>query len=272
MSKRKNLLIYLLVALTIIFVNFSPATNNLKQKNKFYLFIGGGVNWTWDANICKISNIPERVRDVPVYPDDENIYTDIAPINNSQLSYSPSSVALNGVIGAGCKFGLYSIALGGSIDYYLAANDKTTIKRRNYTNAPGTEQKGEGAALTYYKLDKDWNHGLNALAPGLFVKLSKQFSEKSICCLFVEYNISFYGLHLENGWDRYNHLKKWKIYKIADIHRNSIKLGLGIKSLEIFVKYTISTTRLTELGSISNLKTFPYWTIGFSLKDAAKTK
>lgn len=266
MLKKFQLLIFLLLVLMFVLNNFLLAANKPEQKNKVYLFLNGGINWAWDIDMCTIPYVPKRVRNVPVHSDDQNIPTNIAPINNASINYSPCSICLEGMIGVAYKSGLYKVKISGGTSYYLAANDHNSLKTRNYTNAPGTNERGDGAALTYYKLDKDWTHGINAFVPRLSINISRQFSKKSICQIFTEYDLSFYGLHLENGWDRYNRFEKWKIYKLADIRRNCIKFGLNVKFLKIYMGYVIPTANLTELGEISQLKIGPYWTIGFQYK------
>ncbi len=270
MRKNLKLFICLFAGLLIVLSSVAVASDdsNPKYKKGFYLFISGGWNFALDFNMCSLETIPEYIRNVPRHPDDGGGFTNIAPIEDSKLSYSPFSLNLiNGSAGIGCKFELFDLMLGGNVDWCLFTSGP--IKKRNYTNASGTETRGYGAALTYYRLNKGSAHKWNAFTPGLFLRLSRKISTESDFSLFVEYSLDFYNLHLETGWDRYNNLEIREIYKLADINKRTIKIGFFVdidSDLEFFIGYVMPDSRLTSIGKMAGLKIGPYITIGVGIK------
>jgi len=162
------------------------------------------------------------MRDIPAHKDDNVSPSKVAPIekDDAQL-YGRLSIIdwkLGGKLtfedkctfsfGAGTDFTFDATPhiryakLGGGGWFLDTGGKRHDIRERNYTNQPGTEERGRGAALTYFyvhpKYWVDWN---TTLRPYLFSKL--EIGTEKDRTLSIGYNLYRETLVLEDGWDRY---------------------------------------------------------------------
>jgi hypothetical protein len=83
---------------------------------------------------------------------------------------------------------------------------------RNYTNHPGTNTRGYGAALTYIRAQTAFGPGLNSfIFPHLFLELSKKNAFSIGARIWEE------DLVIETGWDRYNRFESHQTHTLANM-------------------------------------------------------
>ncbi len=166
-----------------------------------------------------VQTIPEYIRDVPMHPEDKGYFPEenIAPIADGLLNrYGTGQII--GKVGPVLKTGALEFQVGAECELlatYLAARE------RNYTNEPGTDQKGNGAALTFVGISNE----IQNLGPFLktSLELNKSFS------LFLEYfaNLLPHQISLNNGWDRYSELEIKSSNPLATtISDHTLRLGI----------------------------------------------
>jgi hypothetical protein len=105
--------------------------------------------------------------------------------------------------------------------------DGSDIVERNYTNAPGTDQRGLGAALTYYRVEEGDNF---IFMPGYSLRILYTIEEKKKADirLFLEYGTGFakVPVAIETGWDRFDELETYKNYDLTGrLAYHCIKFG-----------------------------------------------
>jgi hypothetical protein len=202
-----------------------------------------------------ISGIPEYMRTVPIHPDDG---TGNTIIKDNPGSAPPLFIGTDLRIGGGVKDKWNVIPYDFSFGFKFGI-DFTGFGQRecNYTNHPGTEERGYGAALTEYMIYLgDVNYGLFAKA-------------KLFDVGFVEYDIElpiFQGVLLRNGWDRYDRFQDNQGYSsnVPTLNHTikggvefsfpteSYEYGLNKKKLSIFagvkIPQNVFATSSNEFG------------------------
>ncbi len=237
----------------------SILSTNLKAQKPRFVF-KGGYNLTYENFPLKGTTVPLSIRDVPIHLDDDYANPkDNAPIEDKSFNLDNSIfvVSLNGS---------YSKSFANKVNFNLGLNlnfgwNERIFKERNYTNYPGTNQRGYGAALTYYKLNPRYLFKFNSwIRPEISSELEVAISKASKIKLgYKLYNEKLVGI---NGWDRYNGLEVNKRYTLTDMILERFELGFAwspktdlISKHEIFfgVSKPIST-KITPLGKEANLK------------------
>jgi hypothetical protein len=161
--------------------------------------------------------VPESIRTVPIHPDD----TYARPSDNGAIASKDNR--------AEPLFNLFSLEIGvkiarpgedddrpekqkwafkAGLGADLAVNLMAHTNKRNYTNAPGTDTRGYGAALTYY----------NVGAAPLFwqlVVVPKAFIELDWKHLLIREQLVAYQTAVNTGWDRYDELEANKSYTLG---------------------------------------------------------
>ena len=252
-----------------------------KETKIDYLF-SLGVNMNYEPNQAIISNVPEYIRNVPIHPDDNYVNRkNIAPIEDTNLKYPPLSFRFKGDLSLRYYEEDYVVQFGGNINAIIVS-PFGGIKSRNYTDKVGSEERGDKAALTYYGFVDDITGGLNIIYPGLCFKILIPYNNYYLKnermlnddhYLFLEYDVDFFKLNLKNGWDRYNDLETKEIFRIADLIKHKIKLGVGINIneglrlgeghyLTLFLGYVISNTKPTSIGKEIDLTTRNHFLVG----------
>jgi len=226
----------------------------------------------------KIENTPLEIRDVPKHPDDNYAYNkNVAPIDNAKIK-----------MGTGLEF--FSLKFGGKLSLFnknvqiktgagigIELNLKQMIAERNYTNYPGTSQRGVGAALTFYGVGKRYVVEKNGfMRPFLFselnmkiIPLNKENKYINKMGLGAGYEIFIEKVVMINGWDRYNLLETWKRYNLCDlvIGRPYISINL-FNGEDVNFKLTggfdyILKKKETDIGKETKINYNPGWFAGF---------
>jgi len=183
------------------------------------------VNVTRSLNII---SIPEKYRLVPIHPDDymypessngpiENLSADSA-YKNGKLSADVSTY-----IRAGLAVKLKGVEFETDINVSISpkfgdSNDDTEFHERNYTNNPGSSDRGYGAALTYYTLKYPRRIAMGAdaeLSFPLYSKKKELTNHYSRALIGVD--LRKFKMSLTEGWDRYNEQEIWKTFNIPVI-------------------------------------------------------
>lgn len=265
LNKGKKILAYSLLVGSLA-SPLSAQNTQAQESNKKNFFFDVSPFRYETALVNEIKNIPLEIRDIPKHPGDWEVPDEnIAPIEDK-------AVGLYDRISIGTKTGinLYPhndcrIGLGLVLDLDLNApplignfkwgERKDTVKR-NYTTEPGTDKKGYGAALTYYKIYPTFLTNWNSfLRPSFYseieIKLAKKLSLALGCDIFKETIVA------ENGWDRGNSEEKKGKYKLANL-----VIGKPCASLKFYTNpyqpeqyigidvglFDLRSIKLTDLG------------------------
>ena len=201
-----------------------PSLASKKQTKKFSFFWDAALTYR-SSILASIKGVPFKVRDIPKHPAEPSwLYVDVAPIEKD-------SVKLYDRIEMGTKFGgrIYLIKdkillrAGLGIDLSIATvlsenNKRKDMEERNYTNAPGTNKRGYGAALTFYQVIPTFGppYLTNAyLRPSLFSEIEAKIGKKTTLALGC--TLHWQNFQIRNGWDRYDDLQTRERYDLAKL-------------------------------------------------------
>ncbi len=217
--------------------------------------------------VSKVKDIPLSVRNVPVHPDD---YGNSGPIQKDELNPADRVSLFELKLGPKLTFfdrraflragaGLDLNFSSQALEFWKEPNDRADIAERNYLNNPGSDQRGEGAALTYIyagtRYTPTWN---TFFKPYVFAdagfNITKHLSVRAGAKLFQE------QIFLENGWDRYNSLETRDTFPLVDytVLQPFVSLNLkrdnyssdkvrGYASLDVGFLYPLSESK-TKMG------------------------
>jgi len=192
-------------------------------------FIGPSIDFQSVTQDYKIIKVPEKSRYVPIHPDDGYAReSNNGPIPNDtvELPKLEEIRFLKG--GIQTDIGDVRFDIYGDLSYRLEDTTESewdNIHRRNYTNYPGTETRGVGAALTYYKAE----YG-DDIIPG--IKAEVHLPVKDDFYLMLGAGYRKYNIDVIKGWDRWNALQRWKTEKLGEVEEKSIYFGIEILSGE----------------------------------------
>jgi hypothetical protein len=188
---------------------------NASAQVESYMNVAGNAEISLGTPISKILSVPDYMRTVPAHPDDGG-WT-LSPMDDGVNSFIPLLNA-EGRIGGGIIKDNFNLNFGGSLGVDFAFGN---MVESNYTNHPGTSERGYGAALTYYEVEE------GGITLGAFVKAS--LSDK----FYTEYclGLSERGIFVANGWDRFDKLQQNQIYG-SDFNTLDHTFRLGIKLIK----------------------------------------
>lgn len=182
------------------------------------------------------SGIPEYIRDVPAHPDDDFAKEEnVAPIKDDTFPiYLFDISGLKVRPKAGLNGKVLDLCIGAEFEVMPPESTSAKIVERNYTNHPGTDERGYGAALTYYSIKQN----LSSFSLGLFSRLSCKIFEvpkdsefmPGTLNLFADYSVSAFRetFDVENGWDRYDSFEVNEEYKLIEYFlEHNIKAGIN---------------------------------------------
>ncbi len=238
-----------------------------------YLFGNFGIGLEANSTPAIIvPSVPEYIRNVPAYPGDEVDYP-FAPIKDSSLGLYNAGLMGDANVGIGIVEDNFNIKIGGGAKF----GPGSSMVERNYLGAPGTDQRGEGTALTYYQLCSDIPFDLS-------LRLSYDFlnpkEEAATASLFIDYSANFLNnLRIETGWDRYNSLQADNEYNLGNVLVHEIKAGIHIplfkpkfytcnagSFLELYGEANIpQIVSETQLGSDVGLNVKPNFGVGVKI-------
>jgi hypothetical protein len=203
-----------------------------------------------------VENMPLAVRSVPIHPDDSyaNV-SDWAPIQRTRFN-SNGMFSINGDYAF--QNSKFRLCAGLTLFFSMACQQE-----RNYTDAPGTESRGGGAALTYVamkelgivsaKISSPFEF-LDNISPEISgdVKLSEKYD------LSLGTSISYFRLQVESGWDRFDSKQIDNVFVFGDYLPVSVYLRWCGISLGIY--YPLELNR-TEIGKEADIRIYPTFVI-----------
>lgn len=252
-----------------------------KTSAEIYGFLGLNYGYETKGNYsASVDSVPESVRDVPAHPDDlyKTRPQDVGPIADSSfdLPFSGRGMNLELKAGVGIRKGIFDFKIGPKMFGGGKEEIEPQIKERNYLNHPGTEERGYGAALTYYKFKSEtkssptWGglaeFSLNFdFSDGYGIGLFNPFVEYSFLVIPKEF-------YFETGWDRFDSLEKRKSYTIAsNLLSHTVKAGARVKiaawNASIYCGAEIlQSPNTTDLGKEADFSvdSKPKWFAGIS--------
>jgi len=207
------------------------------------------IQYTW-TNI-QLTNVPEHLRTVPIHPEDIWYAKEKnnGPILNdySKLPNYYEIRFLKGGLEIMLNEDTY-LDVYGDLSYLTTSHpkDHRDVHVRNYTNHPGTGQRGTGAALTYWTGNFD-----KGIFVGLKADVHKALSDEHD--MFIGIGHRKLPIGAETGWDRFNSLEKHKLKNIGEIGETSIYWGIG-SSRKKESKWTGEIRMGVSIFDLSNIK------------------
>jgi hypothetical protein len=188
---------------------------NANAEIEHYMNVAGNAELTLGTPISKFLSVPEYMRTVPAHTDDGG--GTLFPMKDGAGSFTPLLNA-EGRIGGGIRKDNFNLNFGGSVGIDFAFGN---MVEENYTNHPGTSERGYGAALTYYQVEE------GGITLSAFVKAL--FADR----LYAEYclGLSERGIFVANGWDRYDNYQRNNIYG-GDFNTLDYTLRFGVKLIK----------------------------------------
>lgn len=213
-----------------------------------------GPKFTYSGPDIEVKDMPLKVRDVPIHKDDSYaLESNAGPVEKTQ--YDTIGTFL---LGWSWYKERQQLRFNVSFDwiiyptYWLYDNEL-----RNYTNAPGTETRGYGAALTFVGIQKrgiipdiesEFVYMILNIVPEIGVDL--MLSEKGDSGF--GFNLSYFRIQAVNGWDRYNSLEINKTYDLG--HFMPVSVYGRYKWIEVGLVYPVALSK-TSLGKEAEIQT-----------------
>lgn len=213
-----------------------------------------------------VDNMPMVVRNVPIYPDDLSY---VPPENQgpiSRLKYSQSGDFDLAIMGA-YQFSAsdtsplrFNIGLG--VDLLFASTGD--MAERNYTNAVGTDARGEGAALTYAELfqgninSAENQDSLVNVAP--IGKFEVAPFNEPFRTVWFGVSASYFTVGAQNGWDRWDSFEPLDTFDLATVIPVRLYTTCFIGESEhigLTIGAQLNETLKTNLGEQAGLKVSP---------------
>jgi hypothetical protein len=216
-----------------------------------------GASLDLGSRSCHVENAPLEVRSVPKHPDDG--YAGYAPpIRDKRLGCPYGHFDLISELGLRHVSGDKELSFGGNLGWHIASD--SSIARSNYTNAVGTEQRGYGAALTWYGTMDSMS--LDDVFYGAFVQFKKGR-------LFFRGDANFEKFNLQTGWDRYDSLETRKSYVVGHTITPSFTIGLEQRSGHItgrvYAKASYGMIEKNNLGKDMKIESHPSISAGIAV-------
>ncbi len=210
-----------------------------------------GVEYAGPDGII-VEKMPLEIRSVPIHPDDG--YADPknwAPID--RLRY-PSYGLLN--FGGGYVLHNDDIRFCAEVFFIF---DLSTSQERNYTNAPGTETRGYGAALTYLTFEQRGiispsKYALLDFLDNISPEISGDLKLSEKNQIYLGARISLFQAQAENGWDRFDQSQINQIFSLGEYLPVSVYLRCHNVSLGVYYPVQI---KLTDVGREAGIRIYP---------------
>jgi hypothetical protein len=232
----------LIIFSAIIFL----ALTNIYAQDDDGLSLWFGTSW----NRISVSHLPEYLRDIPAHRKDGGKPTGIITREAYDFAFS---------IPFDFRFGYPSKTKTGFGFGVTMVIPVENFAKRNYTNAPGTDRRGYGAALTFAGITtlgpfssligvKPILPGL-AFTPNVFMDTNIKNNTK------LHLALGYQALGAINGWDRYNELQCRQIKILAHI----FSLSAGVKAKFLKANWELGPSVLlpitTSTGRDAGVKT-----------------
>ena len=223
---------------------------------------GGGIQVS--RPVVKVKNIPEYIRNVPIHPDDDYAKGNEGPIGDGISVWPMVEIPLKAGVSLETKS-------GASLDIYgklsLPLGFIVNRNERNYTDDVGSDNRGEGAALTYY----DAAYG-PLFIPGIYADVYipfKEFNDKDIGAI-VGAGYRKYDLNINTGWDRYDACEHRRQYNVGSIEEKSLYAGVrfidaqGKRKTFLDIVLGVNFVDVEERKGVEVEKHNPSWMIGIT--------
>ncbi|MCX6795177.1 MAG: hypothetical protein NT165_00345 [Candidatus Falkowbacteria bacterium] len=214
----------------------------------------------FSTNQMNASHVSEDFRNVPIHPDDGSGPSGVI----AKADYSvPFFLSLDFLYKHKFEGG---IIFGGGLTLGCHFAD---LEERNYTNAPGTSQRGYGAALTYCGVIVEGPLGAAGVHPlinGMSVLPKLIFEVPIKKSLSFSLAASYQAFSAINGWDRFDDKECNETKVLAHLFPldASLRFNFSGWGLELGSRYLI--TSLTGTGKDFGTKISPFGVyVGFSL-------
>jgi hypothetical protein len=189
---------------------------------------------SWDFFGASDASLSESARLVPIHPSDTYaLAKNNGPVKDVLNSITSQTIKLRVGVEAEHKQLQAGLGLGFGFSVYNYAKEGSGFAERNYTNAPGTSQRGYGAALTYISLNEN---GTSGFVVNPFFRLGYQIKGKdSDYNLFAEYSpeITSFSTDLNVGYDRWNKHELLETRKLkTNFINHFLKFGIGFRLKE----------------------------------------
>lgn len=227
----------------------SPELDKKKEEKKFSLGLElRTLSFDFLPNQVEVSNIPLQLRQVPVHPNDgylrlgEKIVTIPADTIKPALFclFSPS-------VSPQATFWRLQFRGGINVTIPLApfartANNGSTREIHQYNS--GTS-RGYGTSLVFYAVTVSPKPVLGWLGEAEF-QVSENLS------FLTGFSTSGYNLRIRTGWDRYDSLETYKIYKLSSSDLQKKYVGIRIKP-----DHPETEGSLLILGGLTSTSVYP---------------
>jgi hypothetical protein len=215
-------------------------------------------DWGYDGRpVQKLLNVPEEIRHVPIHPDDTYAKEkNNGPIEPKDIKGVTLWGLINPVLVGGLEFKIDRIYLNAavSVSSPLISNRYSDYYERNYTNHPGTSERGYGAALTQYSTSITPLKIPILIIPKLSAEITipvysieKGSLEKE--GIIIGYGRRRYNFSIETGWDRFDKYERNEWFPIEEIIENSVYIGYGsLDDSDSHEKITARLSGNTRIG------------------------
>lgn len=169
----------------------------------------------------RISGLPETIRNVPIHRRDHRDNGSQGAIDDQAFSKRHSLAFgigrfwwLEGHL-ARYAFGIRTTVYA-PVGNGIYAPNSNGIARRNYTNAVGSMERGEGAALTYVRIVQRGPFSFSPWPIPVLDKLSPELEFQVgpkggfVRHFAMGFTVSYYAVAAEAGWDRYDTLQPYR--------------------------------------------------------------
>ena len=184
-----------------------------------------GMWLTMTLNEIRAYNLPESIRFVPNHRDDGYASpTSAGPITKLNYAIKDTITVSRPLDEHGITIGGLRFLLEAGWIINLSANEGVITAlgdfgQRNYTNAVGTHQRGEGAALTFVGIQERCipSLGFFDTITNIYPSVSAEYSfgPKDNAWGLINCNVAYWRLIAVTGWDRNNYHALRKTYTLA---------------------------------------------------------
>jgi hypothetical protein len=214
-----------------ILVLLTFAVNTFAQKH--YVFAEATESLEILRNHFTITNVPEYIRFVPNHPDDPKDFE--GPIDDGKIRFNSF---MNTALGLGYALELkkFNLRVGFTCGLPLVIDD---FRSRNYTNDPGSDTRGYGAALTFYGLGNTrFNYNLRP-----YFRFCYLLNDDD--GIFIEYEANYQHFNIINGWDRYDQNQYYYIWEVGKLLNHNFNIGyefnIDRNAVDIFIGNTFAS-------------------------------
>jgi len=232
-------------ALVLLLMMF-PALLTFGQ-NRWEYTVFGEV--TWQA--ITVDHMPYDIRNVPIHKDDGYVsQSNAGPISRETYSdnwFCTLGIEMRDNISANYRFNI-------KLSLFSFGNDD--MAERNYTNAVGTDERGEGAALTYCELHEGGLIAALGYSSTMPFDIVPEISlERKIAGnLLLGVSVSYFTVTGANGWDRWDAYEENQSYLFAHCFPIIPYLRLDGESVTLSAGPSFSNIVLTDAGKAAGLK------------------